>query len=129
MTRMPAEPRPRAVTVAFWCWFVGAALLIVGGVFTVAVPIPVIFRGIGVIGAVAGVALALLAGRTRDGDRRFRRAAIALSSAIVVVVAAQVVFGGVLNVFTVVALVPLGAGTVLIRNQAARSWFDREADR
>jgi len=124
MTPSPADPRPSAVTAAFWCWLAGAALLIVGGVFTVAVPVPAIFRGIGLLGALAGALLALAAGRTRDGDPRARRAAIALSLAIVVVVAADAVFGGVVNVLTLVALLPLIAGTVTVRTPAAQAWFD-----
>lgn len=126
MSPLPADPRPRAVTAAFWCWLAGAALLIVGGVAIVGVPVPVVYRGIGVIGALAGAATAFSAGRARDGDPRFRRAAIALSLAIVIVVAVDSVVG-VVNVLTLVALLPLIAGTVAIRTPAAQAWFDREA--
>ena len=53
------------------------------------------------------------AGRTRSGDPRFRRAAVALSLAIVVLVALFAVFG-VVHMLTLVAVIPLIAGTVLI---------------
>jgi hypothetical protein len=124
--------RPKAVTVAFWCWVVGAVLLIVGGTLTATVnlpgvTVPVVYRGAGVIIALAGAAMAFLAGRTRLGDTRFCRAATALSLTIVLVVAVIAVFG-VLHVLTLLALLPLIAGTVSITRPVAQQWFDGEAD-
>src|SRR6185503_13366868 len=108
MTAPP--PRPRAVTAAFWCWVVASILLIIGGLIAASVGLPPVYRGAGVLTAIGGAAMAFLAGRTRSGDPRFRRAAVALSLAIVVLVA---VFG-VVHMLTLVAVIPLIAGTVLI---------------
>jgi hypothetical protein len=63
--------------------------------------------------------MAFLAGRTRtSGDTRFRRAAVALSLAIVVLVAILAVIG-VVHMLTLLAVLPLIAGTVLITRPAA----------
>ncbi len=55
----PSSPaRPRAVTVAFWCWVVAAVLLMVGGMLTATAEVPPAYRnlvvGFGAITAVAG---------------------------------------------------------------------------
>ena len=81
------QSRPRVVTAAFWCWLVASILLIVGGLIAASVALPGIYRGAGVITALAGAGMAFLAGRSRSGDTRYRRAAVALSLAIVVLVA------------------------------------------
>ena len=72
------------------------------------------YRGAGGLAAIGGAGMAFLAGRTRNGDPRFRRAAVALSLGIVVLVALFAVFG-VVHMLTLVAVIPLIAGTVLIR--------------
>jgi hypothetical protein len=112
------QPRPRAVTAAFWCWVVAAILLIIGGLIAASVGLPPVYRGAGVLTAIGGAGMAFLAGRTRNGDPRFRRAAVALSLAIVVLVALFAVFG-VVHMLTLVAVIPLIAGTVLIRRPSA----------
>jgi len=62
--------------------------------------------------------MAFLAGRARTGDTRFRRAAVALSlSGIVLVAVASVL--RMINLFTLLAVIPLIAGTVLITRPAA----------
>jgi peptidoglycan/LPS O-acetylase OafA/YrhL len=114
------QSRPRVVTAAFWCWLVASLLLIVGGLMAASVALPAVYRGAGVIIALGGAGMAFLAGRTRRGDDRFRRAAVALSLAIVVVVALAAVFG-VVHVLTLLAVIPLIAGTVLITRPAASS--------
>ena len=78
------EPRPRIVTVAFLCWLAAAILLMLGGFLLVLsrAPVPVFYRGAGVLWVVAGALLSYLAGRSRNGDTRFRRAAVALSVAL-----------------------------------------------
>jgi hypothetical protein len=119
------QPRPRAVTAAFWCWVVAAVLLIVGGLLAASYALPAVFRGAGVITALAGAGMAYLAGRSRRGDTRFHRAAVALSLTIVVVVALVAVFG-VVHILTLLAVMPLIAGTVLMTRPAAASWADQE---
>ena len=57
--------------------------------------------------------MAFLAGRSRSGDTRFRRAAVALSLAIVVLVALLTAFG-VVHILTLLAVIPLIVGTALI---------------
>jgi len=114
------QSRPRVVTAAFWCWVAASVLLIVGGLIAASVSeLPMIYRGAGVLTVIAGVAMAFLAGRTRSGDARYRRAAIALSLAIVVLVAIAAVLGGAIHFLTLVAVLPLIAGTVLITRPAA----------
>jgi hypothetical protein len=117
---MTAPPsRPRVVTAAFWCWVIASIMLIVGGLIAASVSsLPVMYRGGGVITALAGAAMAFLAGRSRNGDARFRRAALALSLTIVVLVALLAVFG-VVHVLTLLGVIPLIAGTVLITRPAA----------
>ena len=119
------QPRPRVVTAAFWCWVAASILLIVGGLLAASVSLPPVFRGAGVITALAGAGMAFLAGRSRQGDTRFRRAALALSLTIVVLVALLAVFG-VVHVLTLLAVVPLIAGTVLMTRPAAASWAEPE---
>ncbi len=119
------QPRPRVVTAAFWCWVVAAVLLIVGGLLAASYALPAVFRGAGVITALAGAGMAYLAGRSRRGDTRFHRAAVALSLTIVVVVALAAVFG-VVHILTLLAVIPLIAGTVLMTRPAAASWADQE---
>lgn len=113
------QSRPRVVTAAFWCWVVASLLLIVGGLIAASVSaLPTVYRGGGVITVLAGAGMAFLAGRTRSGDTRYRRAAVALSLAIVVLVALCAVVG-VVHVLTLLAVLPLIAGTVLITRPAA----------
>jgi hypothetical protein len=112
------QPRPRVVTAAFWCWVAASLLLIVGGLIAASVALPAVYRGVGVITVLAGVGMAFLAGRSRCGDSRFRRAAVALSLTIVVLVAAFAVFG-VVHVLTLLAVIPLIVGTVLMTRPAA----------
>jgi peptidoglycan/LPS O-acetylase OafA/YrhL len=105
-------------------------MLIVGGLMAASVSIPVAYRGAGVVTALAGAGMAYLAGRTRRGDVRFRRAAIALSLTIVVLAsllgASATLLGGAVATLTLVAVFPLIAGTILIPRPAAASWADQE---
>jgi hypothetical protein len=121
------QPRPRVVTAAFWCWLVASLLLIVGGLLVITAPValPAVIRGAGVMTALAGAGMAFLAGRSRQGDTRFRRAAVVLSLTIVVLVALIAVVG-VTHMLTLVAVLPLIAGTVLMTRPAAASWGDQE---
>lgn len=127
----PASPsRPRVVNVAFWCWLAAAILLIAGGLLTATVDLPGlpgVFRAIGVLSAAVGVAIALLAGKTRRRDPRFRRAALALSLATVVVIALIPVLGGVMHVLSLLGLLPLIAAVVCITRPEAQKWFTEDA--
>jgi hypothetical protein len=96
-------------------------MLIVGGLIAATVTaLPAVYRGGGVITALAGAGMAFLAGRSRSEDTRYRRAAIALSLVIVVLVAIVAVLGGAV-MLTLLAVLPLIAGTVLITRPAASS--------
>jgi len=112
------QSRPRVVTAAFWCWIAASFLLVLGGLIAASLNVPVVFRGAGVIFALAGAALAFLAGRSRGGDTRFRRAALALALAVVVLIALAALFQ-LTNGITLLAVFPLVAGTVLITRPAA----------
>lgn len=114
------QSRPRVVTAAFWCWLVASILLIVGGLLAATYALPAVFRGAGVVTALGGAGLAFLAGRSRDGDTRFRRAAVALALIIVVLVGLLAVFG-IVHVLTVLAVIPLIAGALLITRPSAAS--------
>jgi hypothetical protein len=112
------QSRPRVVTAAFWCWIAASFLLVLGGLIAASLNVPVVFRGAGVIFALAGAALAFLAGRSRSGDTRFRRAALGLALALVVLIALAALFQ-LTNGITLLAVFPLVAGTVLITRPAA----------
>jgi hypothetical protein len=118
------EQRPRAVTAAFWCWVVASVLLILGGLIVASASLPPLSRGGGVITGLAGAGMAFLAGRSRTGDTRFRRAAVALSLTIVVLTPLVVMFG-VAHVFTLLGVLLLIAGTVLITRPGASSTSDQ----
>ena len=121
---MPATPsRPRVVTVAIWCWLIAAVLLIVGGMLATSVSLPIAYRAMGIITVLAGGGLAFLAGRTRTGDPRFRRAGLALSFAVIVVVALNSLIGPI-HLLTVIAVVPLIIGNLMMTRPAAASWSD-----
>jgi peptidoglycan/LPS O-acetylase OafA/YrhL len=114
------QSRPRVVTAAFWCWVAAALMLMVGGLIAASVSaLPMVYRGGGIITALAGAGMAYLAGRSRNEDTRYRRAAIALALVIVVLVAIAAVLGGAVHVLTLLAVLPLIAGTVLMTRPAA----------
>ncbi len=91
-----------------------------GGLIAAWLNLPALFRGAGVVFLLAGGGLAFLTGRTRSGDARYRRAALALALTLVVLVALAALFG-LANVITLLAVLPLVAGTVLITRPAASS--------
>jgi hypothetical protein len=121
------QQRPRAVTAAFWCWLVASVLLILGGLIVAFASLPPLSRGGGFITGLAGAGMAFLAGRSRSGDTRYRRAAVALSLAIVVLMPLVVMFG-VVHVLTLLGVLLLIAGTVLITRPVVASWFDSKAE-
>ena len=142
-----ADPRPRTVEVAFWCWMAAAALLIVAGVLEMtmvkyrdmrnSLPASVpdsevrslfdTYRTVAIVCAVLGMAIGYFAGRTRRGDKRFRRATVALSVAgVVLLLAAKVLLGGV-GLLAVLAVIPLLVAVVPATRDSASAWFDAVA--
>src|SRR5258705_7149480 len=81
--------RPRIVDAAFWLWLISSILLVSFGMllaFSQNNPPPLV-RGAGALFAVSGLALGYLAGRARMGDAGFRRAAVGLALALVLLLA------------------------------------------
>jgi peptidoglycan/LPS O-acetylase OafA/YrhL len=101
-------------------------MLMVGGLIaaTVNLNLPTAYRGAAILTILAGGGMALLAGKSRGGDVRFRRAAVALSLTIVVLVGLMAAFG-VVHIITLLAIFPLIAGAVLMTRPGATT--DEEA--
>lgn len=116
-------PRPSSVTAAFWLWLVSAVLLVAGGLLAASASIAAFYRGAGVIFAVAGLMIGFLAGRARNGDARFRRAVVALSLGVIVLVGMCGVFG-VVHVLALLAVIPLIVAAMLASRPTASAWFD-----
>jgi heme A synthase len=150
MTASQSVPptRPRAVNIAFWVSIAGAVLLVAGGLlgifrtfgefrttFVTSVTddqvrqILTMHRATGVVYVIVGLVLALLAGRTRKGDTRFRRALVALSVLVVVLLAAAMVFLRiVLELPAVLAVIPIAIGATLFTRPSAAAWFGAEQE-
>jgi hypothetical protein len=145
MTAPPPLSRPRAVDAAFWCFVGGAVMMMVGGLMAstagfddarayLPTSIPddqvrnylMLYRGTGIGSAVAGAALAFLAGRARRGDKRFRLAALGLAFATVAVVGLMAIGAGVAHPIVLLSLLPILVATALITMPSARTWYDRE---
>ncbi|AKK25989.1 hypothetical protein [Mycobacterium sp. EPa45] len=116
------EPRPRALTTAFWLLVVGAVMLMGGGLVAVTASIPAIFRGAGIVCVLAGAAIAFLAGQVRkNGDARFRRATLALTLTVVVLVCVVAALG-VVHILALLSVLPLIVGAMLLSRPAAAGW-------
>jgi|EndMetStandDraft_8_1072994.scaffolds.fasta_scaffold20948_5 peptidoglycan/LPS O-acetylase OafA/YrhL len=116
------HPRPRELNVAFWLLLVGAVMLMGGGLIAATAAIPAVFRGAGIICVVAGGTIAFLAGRVRKtGDPRFRRATLALSFAVVVLVSLTAALG-VVHLLGLLSVLPLLVGAMLLTRPAAAGW-------
>jgi len=132
-----SEPRSGATATAFWLLVVGAVLLMLGGLMAATVGFDALrraapptvsdqsvrnylrlYRGAGVLFALAAAALAGFARRARAGDTRYRRAATALALAIVVLVAIAAVFAGT-HILALLSLLPIIAGTLMMNRRAA----------
>ena len=131
--------RPRVVSAAYWLWLASAVLLIV--VCMIALTLPAdqirasfsseaqgnsfltVFRGLGVISGVVGLAVGLMSSHVRGGDPRFRRALVTLSGiAALLLIFAALVFPFVPLVITI----GLVLAAVLVYRPSAREWFQRE---
>jgi len=120
------QSRPRVVSAGFWCWAAASVLLVAFGLLLAFSPdsLPTLFRGMGALFAASGLGLGFLAGRARLGDAPFRRAAIALSLAVVVVLALFALYSRGPVWLLIMMLTMLGA--VLMMRPPAQQWFDSE---
>jgi hypothetical protein len=118
--------RPRIVEAAFWIWLLSSVLLVLFGLLLALSQgnLPPLFRGAGVVYALAGLALGYLAGRARQGHAAFRRAGVGLALAIVVVLAVFSLMSRGLVWLLVMILAMVGA--VLIMRPSAQVWFDAQ---
>jgi peptidoglycan/LPS O-acetylase OafA/YrhL len=116
--------RPRIVNAAFWCWLAAAILLAALGLLLALnkAPLPAFLRGAAALFVVAGLALGYLAGRTRNGQTRYRRAAVALSLALVVLLALFILIGGG-GVLWVLPMILTLVGAILVMRPSAQEWF------
>ena len=140
----PQQPlsRPRVVDVAFWLLVVGAVVLIGGGMLAATVSFDaargaidsavsdeqvrqylLLYRGMGIGSVLSGVGLAFLAGRTRAGDARFRRATIGLGLAVTVLLAILAFVFAIAQPVTLAAVLPIVAGVILLTRPASSAWF------
>jgi uncharacterized membrane protein len=132
-----SESRPAAFNTAFWLLVVGAVLLMAGGLMSATLGFDTLrrsapqavsdqtvqnylplYRGAGVLLALAGAALAAFAARARDGDTRFRRSATGLSLAIVVLVSLAWGLSLRIPILTLFSLLPIIAGTLKLNRRA-----------
>jgi len=120
--------RPRIVDAAFWCWLAAAILLAALGLLLALnkAPLPVFLRGAAALFVVAGLALGYLAGRTRAGHGRYRRATVALALALVVLLALFILIGGG-GVLWVLPMILTLVGAILVMRPTAQEWFPSEA--
>ena len=145
MTAPTPPERPRVVDLSFWCFMVGAVIMIVGGLMALtttyevaraAIPDTVsdedvrnyltIYRGTGIGSVLAAGALAFLAGRARRGDARFRLATLALAFATLVVLGLLALGIGVAQPLILLGLLPVVIGALLAVQPSARQWYQRE---
>lgn len=138
----PEQPRPRIVDVAFWFWVVSSAALFLNGLAGVTQRFDAVraaakpeltdaeirnlvtyFRAWGMLCILLAAGIAFLAGRTRQGDKRYRRALIALSLVSVLGAIAMASTGSVGPLLLVAAL-SLVVANVLIIRPTAQNWFD-----
>jgi hypothetical protein len=122
----PVPARPRLVEVVFWLWLVAAISLVVLGMLMALTQgnLPTVYRGAGVLFAVAGLALGFLAGRTRAGQAPMRRAGVGLALALVVLLALFTLMTG--GVLWLIPMILTMVGAVLIMRPSAQDWFHAE---
>ena len=125
------------IVPAFWLLVVGAVLLMAGGLMSATLGFDTLrrsapqtvtdetvrnylrlYRGAGVLLALAGAALAAFAARARFGDTRFRRSATGLSLAIVILVSIAAGFGLRIHILSLFSLLPIIAGTLTLNRRA-----------
>lgn len=135
------DSRPAAVTAAFWALMVGAVLLMAGGLMAATVGFDALreaapptvsdeavrnyarlYRGAGALFSVAAAGLAVLAVRSRERDPRYRRAAMSLGLAIVVLVGLAAVFAGT-HILALLSLLPIVVGALLLSRPSVSEWY------
>lgn len=114
------QSRPRVVTAAFWCWVVASVMLLTLGLLLALnqAHLPLYLRASGALFAVAGLALGYLARQARTGHSAFRRAAVGLALALVVVLALFILVGGG-GILWVLPMIVTLVGAVLIMRPSA----------
>jgi hypothetical protein len=119
----PVPARPRIVDAVFWLWLLAAISLVVLGMLMALTRgnLPPVFRGAGIMFAVAGLALGYLAGRTRAGHARMRRAAVGLALALGVLLALFTLMTG--GVLWLIPMILTMVAAVLIMRPSAQDWF------
>jgi hypothetical protein len=117
-----AQPRPRIVDLAYWSWLSAAAVLMFLGIWGAASRAPVFYRGVGVILGIAGLAIGFLAGRTRRGDKRFRRATVALAFTLAALLIMFAMLGG--GLIWLLPMILLWTGAFAVTRTPANEWFD-----
>jgi hypothetical protein len=125
----PVPARPRIVEAVFWLWLLAAISLVVLGMLMALTRgnLPPVFRGAGVLFAVAGLALGFLAGRTRTGHTGLRRAGVGLALALVVLLTLFTLMTG--GVLWLIPMILTMVGTVLIVRPSAQQFFHPEEPR
>ncbi|WP_199254024.1 hypothetical protein [Mycolicibacterium mengxianglii] len=139
---MSPTPRPRAVDIAFWLLVVGAVLLVVNGLMAATLNFDTarsvadssvsdeklqnyltFQRGLGIFSVVIGAVLGFLAGKTRTGDPRFRRATIAFAVAVMVLVVAVAILFKIIHLLALVAVLPIVFGALSLTRPGVAAWF------
>ena len=82
------------------------------------------YRTVAIVCAVLGMAIGYFAGRTRGGNKRFRRGTVALSVAGVVLLLAATVLLSAVTLLAVLAVIPLLVAVVAATREPASEWFD-----
>lgn len=137
-----AHPRPRIVDVAFWLWLGAAVLLLLVALASELVTSESVraheykaatdqqvgdfvtyYHTAGALCGVLGLAIGYIAVRTRQGDKRFRTANVALSLVTIVLLMVWEGFAGVLSP-GLAATLALMAAVVLVMLPPARDWFN-----
>jgi hypothetical protein len=117
-----AEPRPRSVDVAFYAWTAAGIVLVLLGMILVTSNVPMFFRGVGFILMIVGLAQAYLGSRARGGDKRFRRAAIALALTFSVLLIVLVFIY--VRLLWLLPMILLMVGAYGASRPSADEWFD-----
>lgn len=127
--------------MAFWCWLVAAVLLVVVGMMALAVNFDALrgsapdnitdddlrsvinlYRVTGGIAILVGAGTGFLAGKVRrGGDKRFRRAAVALSGVATLILLVVSFSVGLVFLLPAVFLV---AAALSVTRPSAQDWFD-----